>query len=150
MEVFTLSRRKNFDRSNSIRKYNSNYPQKVYGVGNLETEYYRNLLYNIVYSIFEFDNFPSHWNKQYFKDILYTKGYIPVVEYKGEGWALSGGLGGINIFNKPSEVFIANPIIGNFKRTIGKDAEIIYKINLTVLSLSLIIIGKYSHKLMLA
>lgn len=126
MEEFILSRTKNFKKSNNYLNNRSSYPRKVYGVDNINTEYYKRNLWNIIYSIFDFENIPEYWDINYIKDVLYREGYITVVEYNGDAWALRGGLAGVNLYNKPTDILISNPVIGGFSRKIGKDGEIVY------------------------
>ena len=49
---------------------------------------------------------------------------------------LECGIGGINVFNKPTKCFIANPILGSFDRTINDDCVLVYFWN---------IFGQYSN-----
>lgn len=101
-------------------------PKDVSGLNNSSYFYYRRQLFLKIYSLFDFDNYPDYWDIDYFKNVLFSDGFIGVVDYNGGPWALKCGFSGINPYNNPTEIMIANPVLGNFNRTIGKDGELIY------------------------
>lgn len=101
-------------------------PKDVSGLNNSSYFYYRRQLFLKIYSLFDFKNYPDYWDIDYFKNILFSDGFIGVVDYNGGPWALKCGFSGINPYNNPTEIMIANPVLGNFNRTIGKDGELIY------------------------
>lgn len=101
-------------------------PKDVNGLNNSSYFYYRRQLFLKIYSLFDFKNYPDYWDIDYFKNVLFSDGFIGVVDYNGGPWALKCGFSGINPYNNPTEIMIANPVLGNFNRTIGKDGELIY------------------------
>lgn len=101
-------------------------PKDVSGLNNSSYFYYRRQLFLKIYSLFDFKNYPDYWDIDYFKNVLFSDGFIGVVDYNGGPWALKCGFSGINPYNNPTEIMIANPVLGNFNRTIGKDGELIY------------------------
>lgn len=101
-------------------------PKDVNGLDNSSYFYYRRQLFLKIYSLFDFKNYPDYWDIDYFKNVLFSDGFIGVVDYNGGPWALKCGFSGINPYNNPTEIMIANPVLGNFNRTIGKDGELIY------------------------
>lgn len=109
-----------------VSQYLRPIPKDVNGLNNSSYFYYRRQLFLKIYSLFDFKNYPDYWDIDYFKNILFSDGFIGVVEYNGGPWALKCGFSGINPYNNPTEIMIANPVLGNFNRTIGKDGELIY------------------------
>lgn len=101
-------------------------PKTVNGLQNNSYFYYRNQLYNKIFSLFTFNNVPDYWDIDYLKNTLFKGGYIPVVLYNGQPWALRGAYSGINIYGNPTEIMINNPVVGSFSRTIGVDGELLY------------------------
>ena len=125
---------------NDINDFNRwakvNSPKTVSGINNLSYQYYAQTLFTKLKSIFEFEGLPEEWDSDYFLDILYTFGYIAVVRVPrgktlgGSVLALQNSFSGINIYNKPTDVIIANPIIGSFTAKIGRTAEVVFFNNL--------------------
>lgn len=101
-------------------------PKEVEGVKNSSYFYYRQQLLLKVYSIFKFTGVPDHWDINYFKEVLFNRGYIAVVKFNDQAWRLEAGVTGYNAFNNPTGVIVANPVLGNFEREIGTDAELVY------------------------
>lgn len=100
-------------------------PRDVDGVQNTSVLYYYNRLYQKILSRFEFKNIPDTWDINYCRDALFGLGYFTVCDSTAGVLPFRCGLSGINVFNKPTTAIIANPILGNFQRTIGEDCEIV-------------------------
>ena len=67
------------------------------------------------------------WDKDYIREGLLLKGLFTVTETDGGVLLpLKCGASGVNVFNRPTKVVVANPVIGSFERTIGEDCEIVY------------------------
>ena len=101
-------------------------PKEVEGVKNSSYFYYRQQLLLKIYSVFKFNNVPEWWDINYFKEVLFNRGYIAVVKFNQQAWRLEAGVTGYNAFNNPTGVIVANPVLGNFEREIGTDAELVY------------------------
>lgn len=121
MEVYILS-----NYSDLISKYYSINPKEVEGLNNTSYFYYFNILLSKLYSVFDFENIPDYWDKNYIKSVICSKGYFGVVEYHGDPWALSCSRSGIDIYGKPTTIIISNPVAGTFERQIGKGGELVY------------------------
>lgn len=101
-------------------------PQDVQGISNSSYLYYRKQLFLKIQSLFKFENAPATWDIDYLQDNLWRNGYLNCVDYHESNYLLVGGLYGINPYNKPTNLIIANSILGNFEREIGKDGELLY------------------------
>ena len=136
--------------SDLIKWANTNIPKKVSGINNTSYNYYFNTLFTKIKSLFEFTNIPIEWDIDYFKNVLFSNGYITVVKTPINNiLALEGGLYGINIYNKPTDINIQNVVLGSFTQKIGEGGEIIYLNNLGGVSFqnALSIVERYASLL---
>lgn len=104
-------------------------PTKVVGVGNARTDYYMMQLQRTAMSIIdiEYNEEVNNWDKDYIREALLLKGVFEVSNSnEGVLLPLKCGVTGVNVFNRGTTVVVANPVIGSFERTIGKDCEIVY------------------------
>ena len=100
-------------------------PSDVDGVMNTSVIYYREFLLKKILSRFEFDGLPSGWELDYFLKHLFLDGHICITDTAMGVLPLKCGLTGIGVFEQPTKVIIANPILGNFDRTINVDSAVI-------------------------
>ena len=110
----------------SIDRFMDDFPKNVEGLNNSSYFYYRNVLLTKLYSVIRPINFPASWDVDYFYNALFNQGYICVTDTKSGVLPLECGIGGINVFNKPTICFIANPILGSFNRTINDNCVLVY------------------------
>ena len=71
---------------------------------------------------------PKHWDLDYFRYVLFLRGYIVVFDEGDEFGIIPQGaeLSGYNVFYRPVYALIANPVIpGTVKRTINEDCTVI-------------------------
>ena len=101
-------------------------PKSVQGLNNSSYLYYRTQLYQKVFSIFTFKNLPSTWDIDYLYDNLFVKGHVGVVEVQGVNYCLECGYSGINVYRKPTDIIVSNPVLGSFTKKIGVDSELLY------------------------
>lgn len=110
----------------SIDRFMDDFPKNVEGLNNSSYFYYRKVLLTKLYSVIRPINFPIEWDIDYFYNALFNHGYICVTDTKSGVLPLECGIGGINVFNKPTTCFIANPILGSFNRTINDNCVLVY------------------------
>lgn len=104
-------------------------PTQVKGVYNTRTEYYSTQLERLSFGMIDIDyNTDLYvWDKDYMREGILLKGLLTITnDDNGNLLPLKCGATGINVFNRPTEIIIANPVVGSFQRIIGKDCEIIY------------------------
>lgn len=116
---------KNIPFSDLLDNFFARRPKDVDGVANTSAMFYRAKLLRLILQRFDFQNIPDTWELDYFLTHLFTDGTICVTDTSVGILALKCGLTGIGIFEQPTECIIANPVLGNFRRTIGEDCEII-------------------------
>lgn len=100
-------------------------PKNVNGIMNSSAIYWREWLLKKVFGCFEFSGFPEKWDLDYFLTTLFLRGYISVQDTSAGVLPLECGYTGINYFNEPTEIQIANPVLGSFKKKIDKDCVLI-------------------------
>ena len=87
--------------------------------------YYVRALFRKAMSIYDFKNIPENWDFDYFLSILLSQGFITVTDTALGVVPLRCGISGINVYNHPTTVIIANPVLGNLERTIDEDCTLI-------------------------
>ena len=112
--------------NNLVSDFLAPYPKNVSGLNNTSYLYYRNQLYLKVFSIFDFKNIPQTWDIDYIYDNLFKNGFLTVFEENGVNYCLNCGVSGINVYNRPTDVIVSNPILGNINKKIGNDCELLY------------------------
>lgn len=100
-------------------------PKDVDGVANNSTIYYREFLLKKILSRFEFDGIPREWDLDYFLKVLFLEGHICISDTGMGVIPLRCGLSGIGVFEQPTTAVIANPVLGNFNKTLGVDCEVL-------------------------
>ena len=100
-------------------------PRDVDGVANRSSAYYRNKLFMMILSRFEFLGIPENWELDYFTEHLFGAGYIAIVDTSVGVVPLKCGFSGINIYEEPTDIIIANPVLGNIERKIGENGALV-------------------------
>lgn len=99
-------------------------PADVDGVMNTSAYYYRIYLLKKIFGRFGFENIPEGWDHDYMMETLFMEGFFTVTDTDAGVLPLKCGLSGINVFQKPTTAVIANPVLGNFERTIDVNCVI--------------------------
>ena len=101
-------------------------PSTVHAANTYMAAYYRRYFLQRAMSVYQW-TFPENWNKDYFKYVLYTWGYISVVNTREFGVIPQQcGLRGYNVFYAPTHAVIANPkLSGILEPQIDKDCTVI-------------------------
>lgn len=100
-------------------------PKDVDGVANTSSLYYRDWLLKKILSRFEFTNIPTYWDKNYFLEVLFLDGHVCITDTSAGVLPFKCGLTGIGIFEQPTKCIVANPVLGNFDRTIDVDCALL-------------------------
>ena len=107
-----------------LRNFFARKPKDVDGVANTSSMYYRQWLLKKILARFDF-TIPRSWDKDYFLRTLFMEGHISVTDTGVGIVALRSGLTGVGIYNQPTKCIFANPVLGNFDRTIDVDCAVI-------------------------
>lgn len=100
-------------------------PTEVSGIENVFSAYYFSYLLRLVKGIFDFKA-PDYWDTDFLLDTLLLNGVFAIFEHGSEPLALNCQPYGVNVYYKPTDFNIANPVLGNFSKKIGVDGVIIY------------------------
>lgn len=111
-----------------INRYNAHIkPSTVHSQDNATAWYFRRYLIQKILSVFEFDGLPETWSKDYFLYTLFVWGFVAIVETDKFGVIPQHcSLFGYDVFYRPTNVTIANPLLrGILQPQIGVDCELI-------------------------
>lgn len=87
--------------------------------------YYESMLLRKAISIYELTGLPDDWDKDYILTKIMRNGFICITDTPAGVLPLECGISGVNVFNHPTTVNVANPVIGSFERTIDKDCTLV-------------------------
>lgn len=107
-----------------LNEYFARRPADVDGVMNTSAYYYRLYLLKKLFGRFGFSGIPEGWDVDYMLETLFLNGFFCVTDTAAGILPLQCGLSGINVFGKPTTAVIANPVLGNFERTIDVNCVI--------------------------
>lgn len=111
-------------KNNMMREFFTTEPKKV-DPASTSYFYYVDMLFRKAMSIYKLSGIPESWDKNYFMSVLFSLGFITVTDTALGVLPLKCGISGINVFNHPTKVIIANPVLGNLERTIDEDCTLI-------------------------
>ena len=100
-------------------------PTDVSALENVSTGYYFQYLLRLLKGIFEIKA-PDYWDTDFILDTLLLDGVFGIFEHNSEPLAMNCHPYGVNMYYKPTAFNIANPVLGNFTKTIGVDGALIY------------------------
>lgn len=110
--------------SDLVRDFFARKPSDVDGVMNMSAYYYRLYLLKKLFGRFAFNNLPEGWDHDYILETLFMEGFFIVTDTEAGVLPLKCGLSGVNVFLKPTTAIVANPVLGNFERTIDVDCAL--------------------------
>lgn len=111
-------------RSDMMRDFISTRPKNV-DPNSTSFWFYVRALFRKVMSIYELSGFPENWDIDYFMSVLFAQGFITITDTPMGVLPLRCGISGINVFNHPTTVIVANPVLGNFDRIIDEDCVLV-------------------------
>lgn len=113
----------NFD---GIARVNSSIkPNTVHTWGTYNVEFYKKYLLTKAMSVFEW-SVPEHWSLDYFKNQIYIRGGICVINTNRFGVIPQAFTpSGYDIYYEPNTAYIASPILGDHILEIGRQCEVI-------------------------
>lgn len=100
-------------------------PSTVHVHDNAAAHFYKRHLLQRAMSPFVF-TLPENWDHDYFTYCLYCFGFVGVFDSGRFGVIPQGcGLRGYNVFYRPTDIVVTNPLLQRSDYTIGKDCEIV-------------------------
>lgn len=109
-----------------VRGFFNHNPKSVNDMTNNSFFYYQFQLMTKLKSVLTVEGYPNNWNIDNMWDVLLKNGYIPIVKTDIGSLALEGSFYGQNMYYMPTNVLVANPVLGNIDKKIGEDGEILY------------------------
>lgn len=100
-------------------------PKNINGQVTARTAFWRNELRKVVKGMFEL-KCPDYWDTEYFLNTLIDYGFILISDSVAGILPFWCSLTGINYTQAPTKAIVAVPNIREFKRTLSKDAALIY------------------------
>ncbi len=132
-------------RDDMLRDYFTTNPKKV-DPASTTYMYYVDSLFRKAQSVYKFNGMPENWDYDYFTTVLLGDGIIAITDTAMGVLPLKCGVSGINVFNHPNRIIIANPILGNLEREIDSDGVLV-KMNYNYRSPIMPIVYKYATML---
>lgn len=87
--------------------------------------FFRRYLMQLAMSVFKW-SVPETWDLDYLKAVLYSYGYVAVIDTEAFGpIPQQCGLGGYNVFYRPTTALIANPLLPSMELTIDTQCVVI-------------------------
>lgn len=109
-----------------VRGFFNHNPKSVNDMTNNSFFYYQFQLMTKLKSVLTVSGYPSNWNIDNMWDVLLKNGYITIVKTDIGSLALEGSFYGQNMYYMPTNVLVANPVLGNIDKKIGEDGELLY------------------------
>lgn len=100
-------------------------PKKVKGQFNATTFFWKRYLSRMIFGSFDFENMPEGWDRDYILTSLFYGGFFTICDTAMGVLPLRCGVSGYNVFEHPTEVQVANPVLGNFSKTIDVDCALV-------------------------
>lgn len=100
-------------------------PKDVDGIANTSALYYREYLLKKVFAILDWQNVPDNWDIDYMNTHLFLDGLFIICDTSAGVLPLKAGLTGINVFEHPTRAIVANPVLGNFEKTIDETCAVV-------------------------
>ena len=101
-------------------------PKNVEGEFSWTNGYYWQWALKKILSRFELENAPESWDINYFWTHLFLDGYVSIIDTSLGVIPLKCGYTGINVWDHPTDIVIANHVLGSFTRKIGIDGALIH------------------------
>ena len=111
-------------RSNTWREYITANPKNV-DPKSTTFFYYQRMLLRKAMSVFELTGCPDNWDLDYVLEKIFVNGYICISDTAAGILPLECGISGINVYNHPTTCIIANPVLGNFEKTIDENCALV-------------------------
>ena len=79
----------------------------------------------LVFSAYEFTGVPDTWDYDYMLTHLFVDGMFTITDTEVGVIPLRCGVTGVNYWDHPTEVQVAVPVLGSFRRKIGEDCALV-------------------------
>lgn len=111
-------------KNDALRDYFSTKPKTV-DPASTSYFYYFRALFRKAMSIYTFDNIPENWDIDYMILHLLADGFVAITNTAVGVIPLRCSVSGVNMYDHPTDIIIANPVLGNINRVIDDDAILV-------------------------
>lgn len=108
-----------------LREFYRESPKDVDGVFNASSVFYNRELLRLLFSAYEFTGVPDTWDYDYMLTHLFVDGMFTITDTEVGVIPLRCGVTGVNYWDHPTEVQVAVPVLGSFRRKIGEDCALV-------------------------
>ena len=113
-------------REDLVKMFKKEAPKSVHGAFSWANAYYHEWALKKILSRFELAGADETWDMNYFWSHLFLDGYVSILYTELGVIPLRCGYTGINVWDRPTDIVIANPILGSFRRKIGVGGALIH------------------------
>lgn len=108
-----------------IRELTSIAPETMEGQSNTSAMWYKTRLLNKILGAFDIQGLPDTWDYNFIAPVLFLSGWIGVSDTPVGLVALNCGFQERDLYYQPRKLIFANPVLGTWDRTVGKDCILI-------------------------
>lgn len=111
--------------NDAMRDFFREAPKDVDGVFNSSSLFYDYELLKLVFSAYEIKGAPEWWDYDYMMQTLFKEGYFCITNTEIGVVPLRCSYHGMNIWDRPTEITVANPILKTFTRRLPDEAALV-------------------------
>lgn len=111
--------------NDALRDFLREAPKDVDGVFNASSLFYDYELLKLVFSAYEIKGAPEWWDYDYMMQTLFKEGFFCITDTAIGVVPLRCSYHGINVWGRPTEITVANPVLNTFTRKLPDEAALV-------------------------
>lgn len=111
--------------NDALRDFLREAPKDVDGVFNSSSLFYDYELLKLVFSAYEIKGAPDWWDYDYMMQTLFKEGFFCITDTAIGVVPLRCSYHGINVWGRPTEITVANPVLETFTRRLPDEAALV-------------------------
>lgn len=111
--------------NDAMRDFFREEPKSVDGVFNSSSLFYDYELLKLVFSAYEIQGAPEWWDYDYMMQTLFKEGFFCITDTAIGVVPLRCSYHGINVWGRPTEITVANPVLQTFTRRLPDQAALV-------------------------
>lgn len=109
----------------TVRRLFGQHTYDVNGQWAIATDIERESLVRDVMAVIDIQGMPDVWDRSFVYETLLSDGYFCITDTVLGVIPINGGVSGHNVWYRPTNFIIANPVLGNLERTIDVDCAVV-------------------------
>lgn len=109
----------------TVRRLFGQHTYDVNGQWAVATEVERESLIRDVMAVIDIQGMPDAWDRSFVYETLLADGYFCITDTFLGVIPINGGVTGHNVWHRPTNFIIANPVLGNLERIIDVDCAVV-------------------------